>query len=147
MQSFLPYLLAKAAEALSQELATIYGREYDLSRAEWRILVALFREGPKLSRDLVPLTALDKVQISRGVARLHAKALIDKTPQLHDGRAWLLSLTAEGQALYETVMPRVEARSQALLVDLSPEQQEALRDMLRSVAQRCAALSDEPDSR
>jgi DNA-binding MarR family transcriptional regulator len=142
MQSFLPYLLAKAAEALSQDLATIYGGEHGLGRAEWRILVALYKAGPELSRDLVPLTALDKVQISRGVARLEAKGLIDKTPQPQDARARLLSLTETGEALYAQVMPQVEARSKELLADLSPEQEEALRDMLRQVASRCRELSD-----
>lgn len=138
MQSFLPYLLAKAAEAVSQELASIYQKEYGLSRAEWRILVALYREGSELSRDLMPLTALDKVQISRGVARLEDKGLIDKTQQPGDARARILSLTAEGRRLYDTVMPLVEARSQALLCDLEADEQDALRKTLRQLAARCA---------
>ncbi len=138
MKRLLPYLLARAAETVSEDLALIYGETFGLTRPEWRILVALNRAGPALSRDLAPLTALDKVQISRGVARLSEKQLIEKQLVPTDGRARLLNPTPKGQDLYQQVMPQVEARVATLFGDLTSDQQEELRETLQRLTDRAS---------
>ncbi len=136
MERLLPYLLARAAETVSDDLACIYGGGFGLTRPEWRILVALNRAGPALSRDLTPLTALDKVQISRGVGRLFDKKLIEKRLVPSDGRARMLTPTDAGRSLYQQVMPQVEARVEELFDGLSADQQDDLRDTLQQLTER-----------
>lgn len=136
MQRLLPYLLARAEETVNDDLARIYRGRYGLTRPEWRILVALIHSGPALSRDLSPLTALDKVQISRGVAPLSEKYLIDKQLAPGDGRARLLFPTPKGRALYHVIMPQVEDRVADLFCDLTESEQDELRETLRRLIQR-----------
>lgn len=136
MKRLLPFLLAHAAESVSNDLAQIYNTVYGLTRPEWRILVALNRSGPALSRDLAPLTALDKVQISRGVARLFDKKLIEKQIVPSDGRARMLKATEAGQSLYQEIIPKIEHRVDELFDDISPGQREELRHTLIRLAER-----------
>jgi hypothetical protein len=38
LENFLPYRLNRPASALSQDFTVVYGRHYDLTAPEWRVL-------------------------------------------------------------------------------------------------------------
>ncbi|MDK3071946.1 MarR family transcriptional regulator [Sedimentitalea sp. JM2-8] len=131
LETYFPYRLAIAAEAFSQKLVEVYGREYGLSREEWRLLALLADEKEVTSADLKRRATLDKVQISRASKRLEEKDLVVGRIAEHDKRQRIYRCTDAGRALFAELFPRVEARAEAILNDLSEPDRLAL---LRGIA-------------
>ena len=55
--------------------------------------------------DVAQRTAMDKVQVSRAIARLVENKRVQRVVDAADGRVARLSLTAKGRAIYDEVAP------------------------------------------
>lgn len=55
--------------------------------------------------DVAQKTAMDKVQVSRAIARLVEKKRVARVVDASDGRVARLSLTTKGRAIYDEVAP------------------------------------------
>lgn len=126
LESYFPYRLAVAAEAFSRKLIEVYGHEYGLTREEWRLLALLAGEGEVSAVELKRRATLDKVQISRAFKRLEEKKLLQGRVAEHDKRQRIYCCTPAGEALFNELFPRVEARAEALLETLSATDRAAL---------------------
>lgn len=126
IESFFPYRLAVAAEAFSRQLVAVYGRRHGLSREEWRFLFLLAETGALDSLALAARTSLDKVQVSRAAARLEAKGLILRAIRPEDRRLRDYRITEAGRALFAGAFGEVEARAEAILAAMAPEDRAAL---------------------
>lgn len=139
LETYFPYRLAIAAEAFSRKLVEVYGREYGLSREEWRLLALLADETEVTSADLKRRATLDKVQISRASKRLEEKELVVGRIAEHDKRQRIYRCTDTGRALFAELFPKVQARAEAILNDLSERDRQAL---LRGVEALTAAVGE-----
>ncbi|HRJ68053.1 MAG TPA: MarR family transcriptional regulator [Beijerinckiaceae bacterium] len=137
---FFPYRLAILAEAVSQTMAQLYADRFDLTRQEWRIVAALGNRKRMAGRDVGRLSALDKMQVSRALARLEGRGMIDRAPDPDDRRNQVLSLTAEGRALYQKIVPLVQAREEYILSALSPEEVRTLNALMTRVQARAEEM-------
>ena len=70
LNSFFPWRLARLAEAVSQAIGQVYGERFELSRDEWRIVAALAGAGEVRTAHVLDSSALDKMRVSRALARL-----------------------------------------------------------------------------
>ncbi len=138
LQEFFPYQLAQLAEAVSRSVASVYADRFGLSRDEWRILAALAEEGQMKATDLVPHTSLDKMQVSRALAKLEEAGLILREPSADDARARIVKPTAQLRRLYKKIVPMVEEREAYLLAALSKAEREVLRGAMEKIRQRAA---------
>jgi DNA-binding MarR family transcriptional regulator len=68
------------------------------------------------------------------------RGLIKRSPNPEDKRSKLLSLTAEGRALYDQIAPRALAFEDAILQELSAREIESLKGMLQRIQQTAARL-------
>lgn len=73
--------------------------------SEWVALRQLFDEGSSSAVTLMETLGMTKGAISKVVARLEAKGLVQRLPSETDGRAQVLSLTPAGQRL----LPKLSA--------------------------------------
>jgi DNA-binding MarR family transcriptional regulator len=72
------------------------------------ILSGLARTGPPCSAaDLAPDVGLNRSGVTRRASRLEAAGLVRREPDPADGRATLLTLTAEGESAVETLRRRL----------------------------------------
>ncbi len=142
LQDFFPYQLAQLAEAVSRSVATVYADRFGLTRDEWRILAALAEQGQMQGSDLGPHASLDKMQVSRALARMEEAGLIVREPSPHDARARIVKPTAQARKLYRKIVPMVEQRESFLLEALSKTEREALMSAMQKVRER--ALQDLP---
>src|SRR5215467_8668313 len=78
LERFLPYRLSVLANLASRALARLYGERFGLSVAEWRVIAHLARAAPASANEVAARAAMDKVQVSRAVARLTAKELVER---------------------------------------------------------------------
>lgn len=135
-----PYRLVVLAERVSLAIAQVYADRFDLSRAEWRLLAALAPSREMTATELSAYSTLDKMQVSRAVARLEAAGRVERRADAVDRRAKRLRLTKSGRALYSAVWPLVLARERYLLGALDAEEMAGLDRVLDKVRQRADEL-------
>lgn len=131
---FFPYRLAVASEAFSRNLAQVYGDEFGLNREEWRLLFLLAGAGRLTSSDLARRTTLDKVQVSRASQRLEQKQLITRDVPSQDRRLREFACTDAGRRLFAQALPKVRARAETMLSQLSPDDRAALQQGITALA-------------
>ncbi|MDG5750007.1 MULTISPECIES: MarR family winged helix-turn-helix transcriptional regulator [Qipengyuania] len=133
LADFLPYQLSIASNAVSTRIAEQYRKRFALKTTEWRIMAVLGDGGALTQRDLSQLTLMDKVPVNRACKRLEDRGLVQRSPNAKDGRSHMLELTAEGRAVHAGIMPLARKIEEELFDVLSPDEREALRDMLARV--------------
>ncbi len=95
------------------------------------VLHTLARRGPLRLTDLTATEQLKQPALTSLVAKLERDGLVFRAPDPRDGRAVLLSLTAEGQAIVDSRrVSRVE-RLAELVDQLSDEERALLSDSAR----------------
>ncbi|MFT6274470.1 MAG: DNA-binding MarR family transcriptional regulator [Halioglobus sp.] len=142
LQQFLPYRCNNLAEKISVSLSKIYIEEFGISVAEWRILVTLAAEVELQAKQIVKLTSMDKVRVSRAVSSLTSKQLLKKRDCETDCRAALLSLNAAGNRLYKRIVPQALAWEQLLIQPLSQTEQKVLFQIIVKLEGRLLELKE-----
>lgn len=130
LERFLPYRLSVLSNRISQDIARLYAQRFALGTTEWRVLAVLGRYPELSASELVERTAMDKVAISRAVARLLQDGRILRRLHAGDRRRWLLSLSAKGQRIYHEVAPLALRLEAELLTGLSADEQALLHRIL-----------------
>ena len=141
LEKFFPYRLAVLAEQVSLATAQVYRERFALTRDEWRVLAALAHQGEVRAADVKDRTTLDKMQVSRALARLEAQGLVERAPDPDDGRASRVRLLPAGTALYRKIVPMVQAREEYLLSDLTPQERKVFAAAIDKVEVRARQLT------
>ncbi|WP_333824813.1 MarR family winged helix-turn-helix transcriptional regulator [Pinisolibacter sp.] len=140
LTGFFPYRLAVLAERVSLAVSQLYADRFDLTRAEWRVIAALGANRTMSARDIGPYSTLDKMQVSRAVARLEERGLLRREDHAGDRRTKILSLTPAGRTLYRRIVPLVRAREDDLLAALEPAERALFERCMRDVQARADGL-------
>ena len=140
LERFFPYRLARAGETVSQALALIYNERFELTRDEWRVLAALAELREAKTTRVLENTSLDKMRVSRAVARLERDGLITRAADPGDRRGHLLRLRPAGRALYARIVPMAQAREAYLLDTLSADERKQFLRTLAIVQERAEQL-------
>jgi DNA-binding MarR family transcriptional regulator len=141
LENFLPYRLSVLANTVSNALAALYRDRFELSIPDWRVMAVLARFPGSSARALVEHTRMDKVAISRSVARLSERGLVRRQLSERDRRQSELRLSEDGEAIYAEIVPlakALEARLIAALRDDQRDQLPALLNGLQGAADRLA---------
>ena len=146
LTTFFPYRLAVLAERVSQAVAGVYADRFDLTRAEWRVLAALAANGEMAAKEVGPYSTLDKMQVSRAVARMEEREIIERREDTTDRRAKLLRLTPRGTALFRELLPLVVEREAYILGSLDASERTALGSILEKIFTRADELARERES-
>ncbi|KQZ71061.1 MarR family transcriptional regulator [Rhodanobacter sp. FDAARGOS 1247] len=130
LEHFLPYRLSILSNTISQAIADDYQRRYDISVTEWRVMAVLARFEGLSAREVAERTAMDKVAVSRALARLVEAGRVDRATHDNDKRRSVLSLTEAGWAMHDEVAPMARAREREVLARLDAEEQRWLTRIL-----------------
>jgi len=133
LERFLPYRLSVLANTISAALATAYSQRYDLTIPEWRVMAVLAREPGLSAAEVAQRTAMDKVAVSRAVARLLAGGRLRSRRTSRDRRRSSLELTATGRDVYRRIVPWALEYERRLLTALTPAESAALDAALRKL--------------
>lgn len=133
--------LSLAGRALSSRVAAGL-EQYDLSRGEYRILFALYRESGVSASTLSEEHHLDKGVVTRVVTSLEEKGFVERRPDPEDGRRKLLHLTARSEALRPDVEALKADIDAELTAGLSDAEVEQLVTGLRTVCANLGALPE-----
>lgn len=136
LERFLPYRLSILSNRISQAIAREYQDRFDLSMTEWRVIAVLARfDGDALSaREVAERTAMDKVAVSRALARLVAAKRVARRIHDDDKRRSVLRLSAQGWKIHDTVAPLARDHERAMLALLDVNEHLALERILDKLA-------------
>ena len=117
LEAFLPYRLSILSNTVRQAIARGNHQRFQLGNTEWRVIAVLARyDAEGLSaRELAERTAMDKVAVSRALARLIAAGRVLRRTHRGDKRRSVLRLSAKGWAIHAVVAPRARAHERELL--------------------------------
>ena len=71
---------------------------FDLSLAEWRVLLSLADQSSATAAELTEFWAMEKMAVSRAVRRLEGMGRISRRRNSGDRRSYALKLTAKGDS-------------------------------------------------
>jgi len=126
LETFLPYRLNRAAEAISREFSKIYRDRFGLTRPEWRTLATLGEFGTMTATAIGEHSSMHKTKVSRAVAELESRQWLSRTLDAADRRIEHLALTKAGRSAYRELVPSAKAFEQRLVEKLAPEQNNGL---------------------
>lgn len=142
LEHFLPYRLSVLSNRISSNIARLYGRRYGLAVTEWRVMAVLGLY-PDLSAGAVAeRTAMDKVAVSRAVARLLQRGFIERGTHGNDRRRSVLALSPKGFEVYDVVAPMVLESERRLLAGLEETERAQLDALLAKLASGVDSISD-----
>ena len=143
LNEFLPYLLSITSNAVSGRIALEYRQRFGLSVPEWRVMAVLGDLGSQTQRELVGATRMDKVAVNRACKVLGERGLVARSPNTRDGRSHHLSLTGEGRAMFDRIMPLALDMEKRLFSCLSARETDDFKATLAKLLDRAAAMLDE----
>jgi DNA-binding MarR family transcriptional regulator len=130
LEHFLPYRLSVLSNRISSAIAREYSQRFGLTVTEWRVMAVLGRY-PGLSASKVALrTAMDKVAVSRAVARLLDSGRIEREFDDDDRRRSVLRLSDAGYTVYDEVAPLALDFERHVLDGMPAEERELLFRLL-----------------
>jgi len=138
---FLPYRLSVLQQEVSRLIATAYAEKHCLMRNDWRVMVVLGNDQPLSANEACDRTNMDKVQVSRAIARLLGRKLVVRAQDTKDRRRWNLRLTPRGEAMNRDIVPLVRAREAELLDVLSASERSQLDALIDKLDRRAQELS------
>ena len=122
LEHFLPYRPSILSNTISQAIADDYQSRYDISMTEWRVMAVLARYAGLSAREVAERTAMDKVAVSRALARLVEAGRVDRAVHDNDKRRSVLNLSDAGWAIHDEVAPMARAREREVLAKLNAEE-------------------------
>src|SRR6185503_20763981 len=96
LERFLPYRLSILSNRVSRAIAARYAKAFHLTIPEWRIIAVLGRRPGLTAKEVAEATEMDKVAVSRAVAKLVAAKRVSARADRDDARRQILSLTSLG---------------------------------------------------
>ena len=145
LEHFLPYRLSVLSNRISQAIANRYAERFGLGVTEWRVVAVLGRYPDLSAGEVAARTAMDKVAVSRAVARLVERGLVERDTHGHDRRRSVLALSRGGQRIYDQIAPLALDLERRLLLQLDRDERKALDALLDKLAAGVAHLADGTD--
>lgn len=130
LEDFLPYRLSVLSNRISRAIAARYAKTFDLTIPEWRIIAVLGRRPGLTAKEVAEATEMDKVAVSRAVARLVAAKRVAARADRDDARRQILALTALGESVHARIAPIALASEARLLAALDARDREQLNALI-----------------
>jgi MarR family transcriptional regulator, transcriptional regulator for hemolysin len=136
-------LLLRFAGRRTKAIAGELLAPWDLTPRQFGILSWIVTEQPSTQNRIGNRAGVDRTTMTHLINRLEQRGLVERRPDPDDRRAYRVTATAAGRKLILEDCADIPLRVQdRLLQRLSPQQREALRDLLIEVA---APLPGGPD--
>ena len=125
--------LTELAQVLTRDRLNPFFASFGLQNGEFDVLATLRRSGPPFA--LTPTVLYEAAMISSGgmtarIDRLEKAGLIERRKHPTDRRGTLVALTDKGKTLIDDMLPAHVANEQAMLANLTGEEQIALNGLL-----------------
>lgn len=141
LRSFLTYRLTRLQAQINAQAQHILRVHSDIGQTEWRVLILVEDHNESTMAEIVRDGQIDKAQVSRAVKSLIAKDYLEARPDPDDQRQSILRATEKGAALYQVILPLMQARQRNLMAELDETEIEVMYKVLDKL-ERAAARRD-----
>lgn len=135
LETHLGYWLRFVSNHVSQAFQRTVEAE-GVTVSEWVVLRRLYDLDQTSPGALAEAIGMSKGAISKLLARLEAKALVQRTIREHDRRQQAVALTPDGAALVPRLARLADDNDARFFGHLSPESRAELRALLQELVQR-----------
>jgi DNA-binding MarR family transcriptional regulator len=122
--------LLRLVNLIAKPFFAHYGRRYDLSLHEWRVMMVLANRSGLAASEIGEITGMHPMNVSRGVRRLARLGRLERRVDPSDRRRAALALTAKGLALYRRIAPDAWQRERIVHAALTRTELEEFRRLL-----------------
>lgn len=133
LHDFFPYQTRVFYHDVSDAVARIYSNEYKLNKSEWRTMVILWPNKLLSAKEIVDVSSMDKVSVSRAVARMTKRGLLHQCKDDNDGRIVLLSLSEQGKQDCGDLIKKVQKVEAQLLEGVTKKELQQLRALMQKI--------------
>lgn len=120
---------------------------HGVTRREWAVLAQLHGvPDGLLPSALAERMQRDRTRTSRALKALQDKGFVQRVPLPHDRRSVRVRLTPAGEAVYDVLMPQVQAINARLLRVLSEDEMAQLDDFIARLRDSAEALRENLDA-
>jgi DNA-binding MarR family transcriptional regulator len=140
LENFLPYRLSVLAQLVSDSLHDLYAGPFDLTVTQWRVMAALGRFAPLTASEVGRRIVMDKVAVSRAVAGLLKRGLVERATDRTDRRRASLKLSVRGKSVHARIVPLAREYEAKLWESLSAEERKAFNSLSDRLFARAEAL-------
>lgn len=122
LSAFVPFRLNRLATGVSQHLAVVYQARFGLDIPQWRVMATVGSMRGCTAQQIAASTRMHKTRVSRAIAELEARELIERASSAEDRRRRQVCLTRAGRRMYAELVPLALEREAKLLACLAPDQ-------------------------
>lgn len=141
LADFLPYRIVALARLISRRLSQAYEGE-NITIPEWRVLAVVSQADAMAARDVVALTPMDKMAVSRAVSSLETKGLVRRRPDAGDRRVYTLALSPEGRLLFNRIARLAKDYEARILAGFTDEEIASFKDALSRLQSSVETVGD-----
>lgn len=105
-----------------------------VERTSYALLSSLREDGPQRLSTLAEVVRLDRSTVSRQLAALEQRGLVERRPDGHDRRSHLLALTEDGQQILQATRARRQRWLRDALVEWPERDRVRLAELLERLA-------------
>jgi DNA-binding MarR family transcriptional regulator len=135
----MPYRLSVLSNRISHALGREYQARFGVSIPEWRVMAVLGRFQTLSASEVAGRSRMDKVKVSRAIAAMERKGLVDRSTDPRDQRMIRLALTEAGRAMHRQITAFALGWEQRLLACLDDSTREGLEAAILRLSQRLDA--------
>ena len=130
LERFVPYRLSLLSNRVSGAIAALYEERFGIGITQWRVVAVLGRFPGLSANGVAERTAMDKVAVSRAVATLIGRGIVERQVHGEDRRRSVLRLTRAGKRLHAQVAPLALDAERRLLAPLDARERAQLHALL-----------------
>ena len=132
VDSYLPYLLARASFSISSEFhAQVEAAGFTVS--EWRILASLSGVKQRTVGELADIVLAKQPTVTKIVLRMADQGLVMRTACTQDKRQAWVSLTPKGKKTVQPILKNAALHEKQILESLGDVQSKALKVILQKL--------------
>lgn len=133
LPNYVPYRITTLAALIRRSFAEIYRRDPGLNEPEWKVMTTLAHYGPLPSGDIGHYVTLDRVAVSRALARLIALRLARRSKNPADHRTFMVDLTPHAARVYDRMAADALAIEEQVLTTLTESEVGTLLTLIDKV--------------
>jgi DNA-binding MarR family transcriptional regulator len=132
VDSYLPYLLARASFSISSEFhAQVEAAGFSVS--EWRILASLSGVKQRTVGELADIVLAKQPTVTKMVLRMADQGLVMRTACTQDKRQAWVSLTLKGKKRLTPLLKKAAVHEKSVLSELGEQQSHELKSILQKL--------------
>lgn len=132
VDSYLPYLLARASFSISSEFhAQVEAAGFTVS--EWRILASLSGVKQRTVGELADIVLAKQPTVTKMVLRMADQGLVKRAACTQDKRQAWVSLTLKGKKRVTPLLKKAAAHEKSVLSELGEQQSHELKSILQQL--------------